>query len=159
MSRVRGNRGELVGVSLTGDPERLRGLGRVFLFGGGAEYRVESVWFHDGRPVFKFRGVDSIAEAEPLRGAEVRVPFSERRKLEPGEFFHSELVGCEVIEEGTGERLGKVVAFVEGTGPGLLELDSGLLTPFVRAILIEIDPAAGRIVARLPEGLKDLNRP
>ena len=32
--------------------------------------------------VFKFRGVDSISDAEKLRGAEVRVPQAERAALE-----------------------------------------------------------------------------
>jgi ribosomal 30S subunit maturation factor RimM len=39
----------------------------------------------------------------------------------------------------------------------LLVVDNGLLIPFVRAICVEIDPAARRIAVELPEGLKDLN--
>jgi 16S rRNA processing protein RimM len=158
LSRVRGIRGELAAIPMVGDFERLRRLEKVYLFGGGAAYEIEQVWLHVDVPVFKFRGVDSIEAAEKLRGAEVRVPISERRSLEPGEFFQSDLEGCVLIEAGTGEPLGTVVQFMEGVGPGLLELDTGLQVPFVRSILIEIDPAARRIVARLPEGLKELNR-
>ena len=39
---------------------------------------VEEVWEHAGALVFKFRGVDSISDAETLRGSEVQIPASER---------------------------------------------------------------------------------
>ena len=57
---------------------------------------MEEVWNHKGMLVFKFAGVDSMDAAEPLRGAEVRIPPSERVALEPGEYFQSDMVGCEV---------------------------------------------------------------
>lgn len=49
--------------------------------------------------------------------------------------------------------------FLEYGGTPLLELESGLLIPFARAICTEIDPQGRRIVVQLPEGLKDVNRP
>ena len=58
--------------------------------------RWSEVWEHAGALVFKFQGVDSIHDAEKLRGAEVQVPPAERVELEPGEYFHSDLIGCEV---------------------------------------------------------------
>ncbi len=68
----------------------------------GNFYHVEEVWDHDGTLVFKFGGVDSITDAEKLRGAEVQVPLADRIALEPGEYFHSDLIGCEVRERGSG---------------------------------------------------------
>jgi 16S rRNA processing protein RimM len=109
--------------------------------------------------IFKFRGVDTISDAEPLAGAEVRVPMSERAPLEPGEFFQSDLVGCEVMDRRTGASLGRVTGWEDSGGPGLLVVEGGLLIPFARAICVEIHPEAKRIVVELPEGLKDLNRP
>jgi 16S rRNA processing protein RimM len=158
LGRTRGNRGELSAVALTGKPERLENLREVYLFGDGARYEVEKVWFHNGAPVFKFRGIDSIGDAERLVRAEVRIPFSQRAELEPGEFYESDLLGCEVVERATGESLGRVSAWNDAGGPGLLVLDSELLIPFVRTFCLEIDIAAKRIVVDLPEGLKELNR-
>ncbi len=43
-------------------------------------------------------------------------------------------------------------------GSGLLEVEGGLLIPFVRAICVDIEPEARRIVVDLPEGLKELNQ-
>ena len=56
-----------------------------------AEKRVgiESVWELRGHPVFKFKGVDSMTEAEKLQGYELRIPLEERAPAPEGEYFHS----------------------------------------------------------------------
>src|SRR6185436_13926266 len=139
--------------------ERYEDLKEVYLFGPGDRFEVEFTWFHQASLIFKFKGIDSISDAERLSGAEVRVPKSQRAALEPGEYFQSDLVGCQVVDRRTGQEYGRVCAWQDGGGSGLLELDGGLLIPFVRAICVEIDPEARRIAVELPEGLKDLNRP
>jgi 16S rRNA processing protein RimM len=157
LGKTRGNRGEITAVALSPKPERFENLQEVFLFGSGERFEVENIWFHQGTLVFKFRGVDSISDAERLYGSEVRLPIEQRIPLEPGEFFQSELIGCQVVDRRSGESLGRVSAWQDGGGSGLLVVDDGLLIPFVRAICVEIDPAAHRIAVELPEGLKDLN--
>ncbi len=157
LGKTRGNRGEITALALSPKPERFEGLAEVFLFGNGERIEVEETWFHQGTLVFKFRGVDTISDAERLYGVEVRVPIEQRIPLEPGEFFQSDLIGCEVVDRRSGQSLGSVSAWQEGGGSGLLVVDNGLLIPFVRAICVEIDPAARRIAVELPEGLKDLN--
>ncbi len=163
LGKTRGNRGEITAMALSGKPERYEALREVYLLGPGApgaeRLEVEFTWFHQGVLVFKFRGVDSISDAERLVGSEVRVPIAERTPLEPGEFFQSELLGCQVIDRRTGETLGLVEGWEDSGGAGLLEVEGGLLIPFARSICVEIDPAARRIVVELPEGLKELNRP
>jgi 16S rRNA processing protein RimM len=156
LGKTRGNRGEISALPLS-KPERYQALREVYLFGGGERYEVESAWFHDASLILKFRGIDSISEAEKLRGAEVRVPWSERVPLEPGEFFQSDLLGCQVMDRRTGELLGRVTDWNDSGGSGLLVLENGLMIPFARAICVEIDPANKRIAVDLPEGLKDVN--
>jgi 16S rRNA processing protein RimM len=161
LGRVRGNRGEVTAWPLSDKPARYQDLREVYLAGAGLPegrpYTVEEVWFHQGVLVFKFQGVDTIADAERLTGAEVRVPAAERVALEEGEYFQSDLVGCEVIERASGRRLGRVTGWEEGGGAGLLVVDHHWLIPFARSICVEIDPAAGRIAVDLPPGLKDVN--
>jgi 16S rRNA processing protein RimM len=163
LGKPRGNRGELTAVNLSHKPERFAELREVFLLlpgkTAGERLELESTWFHDGRLILKFAGVDTIADAERWVGAEVRIPFSQRAAPEPGAYFQSELIGCEVVERAGGEPLGRVVAWDDGGGNGLLVLDSGLMIPFAREICVEIDPAARRIAVELPPGLKELNRP
>jgi 16S rRNA processing protein RimM len=158
LTRPRGNKGELTAVPLTSKPERFAHLQSVHLFGTGEAFHVERVWEHDGAFIFKFRGVDSISDAEKLRGFEVRVPKSERVALEAGEFFHSDLVGCEVRERVSNRVVGRVTGWEEYGGPALLEVDDGrLLIPFVKAICVEILPDQRLIRVDLPEGLETLS--
>ena len=157
LGRARGNKGEILALPLSSHLERFDDLREVYLFGGGDRYEVENVWWHDGRLVLKLKGVDSISQAEALTGSEVRVPEEQSVRLEPGEYFQADLVGCEVWER-SGERLGVVTGFLETGGPGLLDLGNDLLVPFARSICVEIDPKARRIVVDLPDGLKEINR-
>jgi len=162
VGKTRGNRGEVTAVVLSSRPERYQDLQEVFLFGpglpaAGERREIEEVWFHLQTLVFKFRGIDTISDAEALYGVEVRIPASQRISLDEGEYFESDLVGCEVVNRRTGESLGKVSAWDDGGGSGLLVVGE-LLIPFARSICVEINPAERRIAVELPEGLKDLNR-
>jgi len=158
LGKTRGNRGELTAIPLGGKPERFEALKEVFVFGSGQPYEVESTWFHQGTLIFKFRGVDSISDAELLTGAEVRVPLAQRIPLEPGEFFQDDLIGCQVVDRRTGRALGAVSGWQDGGAAGILVVGD-LLIPFARSICVEIDPAARRIAVELPQGLEELNRP
>jgi 16S rRNA processing protein RimM len=119
--------------------------------------KVEEIWWHDGRPVFKFEGIDSISDAEPWAGADVMVEDSERELPEEGAFSHADLIGC-VLWNRT-ERAG-VVRAVEDFGGGPLldvKLDDGreVLVPFSQAICKEIDVVSKNIRAEVPDGLLD----
>ena len=119
---------------------------------------VERVWNHGGTLIFKFQGVDSINDAEKFRGAEVQVPAAERVELEPGEFYFSDLTGCELRDRASNRLIGLVTGTVEYGGPALLEIDGGrILVPFVKAICTDIRPQDRVILADLPEGLEDLS--
>jgi 16S rRNA processing protein RimM len=142
---------------LTDHPERFQSGQVVYI--SGARYELEQLWYHKGQPIFKFRGVDSIGDAEKLAGQEVCVPVSERFELPEGEYYYSDLIGCRMVECGSGEMVGTVTGWQEcGGAPVLLEVNGGdILVPFAAAILKNIDLAARRIEVDLPEGLKDLN--
>ena len=157
--RARGNRGELVAEIYSSRPERARELKNVTLRVGGRERAaaIEGVWFHDGRPVLKFAGIDSIEQAEAWAGADLLVPDSERVRAEEGEFYFSDLIGCTVV----GDRpIGMVKGIEEFGGPPLLKVESAdgreILIPFARSICREIDVAAKVIRVELPEGLLEL---
>jgi 16S rRNA processing protein RimM len=157
LTRPRGNKGELTAACLSSKPERFADLRSVHLFGTGEAFEVERIWDHDGALVFKFRGIDSISDAEKLRGAEVRIPSSERVPLEAGEYFQADLLGCEVRDRISNRLIGRVTGWEEYGGPALLEVDDGrLLIPFVKAICVDIQPEARVIRVELPEGLETL---
>ncbi len=168
LMRTRGRRGELSAVSFSSHPERFAQLARVALIGAEGfpgeirTYEIEEIWEHGARLIFKFKGVDSISEAEKLRGAEVCVPMAERFPLPPDEYYQSDLVGCEVLERRTGRRVGRVADFLEAGGSGLLQVEGEggeeILIPFTREICVRVDVEGKQIEIDPPEGLLELNR-
>jgi 16S rRNA processing protein RimM len=121
---------------------------------------VEHAWLHRGQVIFKLSGVKSISEAERLVGADICIPIEERPVPADGEYFQSDLVGCEVVDAG-GKRLGTVQTWHEYGGTPLLGVETSagkeLLIPFAKAICTSIDIATRRIVVELPEGLAELD--
>lgn len=163
LRRTRGNKGELIGDSLTSHPERFQKLERVFLVKAGAETRemqVDRVWDFRGEPVFQFAGIDSISAAETLAGFDVCVPADERVELEEGEYFFDDIVGCEAYDP-QGAKIGTVAGWQEGPGLSWFEVEQAggkpFLVPFNREIFREIDVEGRKVTLDLPEGLRDLN--
>ncbi|MBI2684916.1 MAG: 16S rRNA processing protein RimM [Acidobacteria bacterium] len=159
--RARGNRGEVAVNDLTTGPDRFTELGSVSLLDADdavkREVEVEEAWEHNGFTILKFKGVDSISEAESLRGLRAAIRPSRRRPLEPDEFFFGDLVGCQVVGANNQTVYGRVTAVHEqGGASGLLEVDNNLLIPFVKSICVGIKPEERRIEVNLPDGLVEL---
>jgi 16S rRNA processing protein RimM len=125
---------------------------------------------HGGQAVIHFAGVESIDDAEKLRGLELQVPLSERASLPPGRYYISDLIGCAVWEENAAAPLGTVREVQPLGAPGqserraaeswLLVVDTAqgeLLIPLAAEICTRLDTAARRIDVRLPEGLRQIN--
>ncbi len=153
--RPRGNRGELIAEIYSQQPGRAEKLKQVLLERNGSQesFVVEEVWYHDGKPIFKFAGIDSIDDAAEWAGADMLVPESERARPEPGEYSHADLIGCEVI------GVGIVIGIEEYGGPPLLKVEAKgreVLIPFANAICREIDIESKKIRVELPEGLLEL---
>ena len=164
--RERGRVGELFAEIYSSQPGRAEKLKDVML-GLGALKRpvqVERLWYHNGRPVFKFFGIDSISDAEVWRGADLLAPESERVRPEQGEYSHAELIGCEIRTSAGEQPVGIVRAIEEYGGQTLLSVEKyaekrgggEMLIPFVNDICREIDVARKIIRVELPEGLAEL---
>ena len=108
--RPQGRKGEIIADIFTDFPERFASRPRVYLAAAeGSPARqtlapreaiIERHWLHQGRIVFKFQGIDSINNAEPLRGLEVVIPASERAPLEDDAVYIGDLIGCCLIDLG-----------------------------------------------------------
>jgi len=159
--RPRGVRGELIARSLTDIPGRLESLkhAQVRLANGtDREVELSEVWPHKGDWVVKFAGVDSMDAADEFRGADLWVPASERAALPDGDYYQSDLIGCEVVDRSTGRSIGVVEGWQQYGGPPLMEVTVDgreALIPFVGAEC-QIDLGARVIRMSLPEGLLDL---
>lgn len=164
--KPRGRRGEAEAEILTDFPTRFQSRRRVFLEGSGdpSPLNVEHVWIHKGRVIFKFEGVDSISQAERLRGLHVLIPREERAPLGPNRYYLSELCGCSVLREAAdGPHVVGAVEDVERTPGGDLlhvsTLTGEVLIPFAQEICRRVDLAARVIVIDPPEDLLEVNSP
>jgi len=165
--RPQGRRGEVLADIFTDFPEHFAQRKRLFLrspAGGQVdamrEVKVESHWLHKGRVVLKFSQVDSMSEAEELRGFDVVIPREERMPLAGDAVYVSDLLGVRVIDvsRGGSTDAGEITDVEpEGAGPAMLVIRTPagdeLLIPFVRAYLRKVDLEGKRLEMDLPEGL------
>lgn len=161
--RPQGRRGEVIAEPYTNVPEQFAATRRVHVLDAGGKRKtleVEAHRYHKGRVVLKFRGVDSINQAEELRGCELQVPRSELMSLESGSHYVSELIGCTVFDRD--RKVGEVAGVQFGAGEAPLLIVRGseareLLIPFAREFLLAADVTGKRIEMALPERLLELD--
>ncbi len=168
--RPQGRRGEVAAEILTDFPERFGHVRRAFLEQDGSEPKaveVEHAWLHKGRVILKFSGIDSITQANRLRGVHVLVPKEEKTPLPAHHYYVWELRGCRVVagQEGKLKEIGTVTS-VEPTGgvPLLHVAPAGssrveVLIPLAQDICKRIDTQEKTILIDPPENLVELNDP
>jgi 16S rRNA processing protein RimM len=151
-----------VRVELTLEDDRLFESGRHVKLAGNAEGETEVEFFRrqHGHGIVKFRGIDHIAEAERLVGAEIKIAADQLKPLAEGWFYTFQLKGCRVFAA-SGECLGTITDVLDFGGSEVLKVDSEgeeTLIPFAQEYLKKIDLDQQRIEVDLPEGLRGLNK-
>jgi len=166
--RPQGRQGEILADLLTDFPERFAERKRLFLVSSetrkspARELTLERHWLHKDRVVLKFATVDSINDAEPLRGLLVAIPLSEREPLKDDSVYVSDLIDCEVVDMTADPVIvGRVTNVDREAGLLYVQRVSGkeVLIPFAKAYLARIDVPQKRIEMRLPAGLLDIDAP
>jgi len=126
------------------------------------ELEVEDLWPHKGMVVLKFRGIDTMSDAELLIGSELQVPAAERAELEPGWNYVSDLIGCTVFDHAC--EIGRIEDVQFGAGEAPLLIVAGgagkkFDVPFAEAYLEGVDIAQRQVRMNLPEGMLEINAP
>ena len=154
----RGVRGEVAAELLTDFPERFSSLDEVRISNGEKEYweEIEKHWFHKNRVILKFRGRDRPEEVEELIGGDVQVSEDQRVSLPQDSYYHSDLIGCKVLENE--EVLGGVTGILETGAAGcnlvVKRADGGeFMVPLVRKFVLKVDVGKKVIQVDLPSGL------
>jgi 16S rRNA processing protein RimM len=164
--KTQGRHGEVAAELHSDVPGRFAAGMKLFALPKAQESRreleVEDLWPHKGLVVLKFRGVDSMNDAELLIGSELQVPSAERAKLEAGWTYVSDLIGSKVFDHG--REIGRIedVQFGAGEAPLLIVADGAgkkYDVPFAEAYLEGVDIAQRQVRMNLPEGMLELNAP
>jgi 16S rRNA processing protein RimM len=166
--KTQGRRGEVAVELHTDVPDRFRQDMQLWALakdGQRREVRVEDLWPHKSFLVLKFQGIGTINDAEPLVGAELQLPRSERAELESGWTYLSDLIGCTVFD---GPReIGEIEDVQFGAGEAPLLVVRGkehkaklpYEIPFAEAFLEKLDLERRQVRMKLPEGLLEVNAP
>ena len=109
--------------------------------------------------LIQFKEITDIDQAEKLRGQILVVSEEDRGKLPDGVYYYKDIFDCDVIDEETGKRIGKIVD-IQSPGANdiwLVHEDDGkeYWIPNIADVVKKVHVAAKKVYVELMEGLRD----
>ncbi|WP_426447151.1 ribosome maturation factor RimM [Paenibacillus sp. S-38] len=159
-----GIRGELKIVPETDFPEERFAPGSKLLFvdpekGTVLTQTVESARDHKTMYIVRFKGFTNINEVEKYKGWLLKVEEQYLSELPDDEFYHHEILGCNVVTD-EGEELGTISEILS---PGANDVwvvkrpkGKPLLLPYIDEVVLNVDIEAKQVTVHIMEGLLDL---
>ena len=148
-----GMRGQVKIESFSDFPQRFRPGMRLLI--GDQSYLCETVTRPPRSLVLKLQGVESLEEAERLRGAVLEVLIVEAEPLPEGSYYYYQVLGLEVYTV-DGDHLGQVTDILP-TGSNDVYVVQGsrgeVLVPATAEVITALDLEAGRITIEPLRGL------
>ena len=148
-----GIRGEVKLTPVGFDPEFLAEFDRFNI--GGKETEVRSSRVHKSVLLLTLPGVEDMDAALALKGKSVSI-YAEDVELPEGEYFDVELEGCTVLDDATGEELGKLKRVLHYPAHKVYEVKGAreYLIPAVPGVFIaSVDIDAGVVRIHNMKGL------
>lgn len=141
---------EVLAQVIVGGPE-----GRRYAIGGAQD-------LGGGAYLLQLAGIEDRDAADALRGRPLFARREDLPPLEDGEYYLSDLVGCEV-STAAGAAVGRVRAVPQIGGQDMLEIErpgrGEALVPLRPEFVTAVDVAGRRVEIDPPEGLLDLDLP
>lgn len=152
-----GLRGELRVDPWCDSPQFLCQFKTLYLKKGETKLSVSSRP-HKTIAIVKAKGIDTIEEAEKLRGRVLYINRSDAR-LAPGEYFIQDLMGLDVIDIDTSKSYGKITDVLK-TGANDVyqvtdEKKKDYLIPVIDDVVKEIDINGGKVLIKPLKGIFD----
>lgn len=162
LTKAHGLKGALKLELYTDEPEKRFVPGAVFTLQvptaskwHGKTLELRELRWYNGHPVGFFAGVDDRTEAETLVKAILWVSQDVKELPEEDDaWYDHQLVGLDAVRDGA--SVGRVVRVDHLPAQDLLAIATGngeVLVPFVKAIVPEVDLAAGTVTLTPPAGL------
>ena len=161
ITSTHGIRGEVKVFPTTDDPKRFDYLKNVIvdMKREQVELEITGVKYFKQYVILKFKGYDDINEIQQFIKKDLLVTRENAVKLEEGEFFICDLVGCTILTD-EGEELGvlKDIMQTAANDVYVVECANGkeVLIPSIPQCILEKNPEAGYIKVHLLKGLLDL---
>jgi 16S rRNA processing protein RimM len=156
-----GIKGQVKVESLTDFPEvRFAPGAEVYLAKQRRNVKVITSSVHKGLYLLQLEGVSDRDAAQSLLHTYLQVPKTELPELPEGEYYHFQLIGLTVYENG--EEIGEITEIMQ-TGANdvyVIKTKTGykvpeILLPALKTCIEKVDIAAGRMDVKIPEGLLD----
>ena len=155
---VKGLKGEVKVNPFTENIDRFEELKTVLIKfkNENKEFEIEKVGYHKNQVILKFKGINTIEEAEKLRNSYILINRNDLEPLEEGVYYITDLLGLDVYTE-DGTLLGKVDD-IYNTGSNDIyvvkdDLGKQKLLPGIPEVLKNVDLEHGKIIVNLIEGL------
>ena len=149
ITKAHGIRGEVKVMPLTDDLKRFKKLKSVLI--DGKEVVVEGVKLQSAKAILKLEGFNKIEDTVVLRDKYISVIREEAVKLEEGEYYVADLIGCMVFDE-NGLQLGKMYDVIS-TGSNDVywvkdEKKKDILIPVLKEIVLSVDIDSEKIIIK-----------
>ena len=120
------------------------------------ELQIEEVKYQKNMVLIKFKGIETVEQAEKLKNSIVEIDRKDAIPLEEGQYFIADLLGLDVFLD-TGEKLG-ILEDIYNTGSSDIyvvknELGKQFLLPYIDEVIKEINLEKERITVHIIEGL------
>lgn len=142
-----GIKGEVKVYPLTDDIKRFRKLKYVYIDGA----QREIVWckLQSDKVILKIDGIETIEEAQRYRNKYIEVERENAVKLDEGEYFIADLIGC-TVSDSKGNEFGKVYDVIK-TGSNDVYWVKGnteVLVPALKDVVLSINVEEGQIIIK-----------
>ena len=143
-----GVRGEVKVLTWLDDPEMLCEFDRCRI--DGVAYKMESVKVQKTCNLVKLQGVDTMEDAQLLRG---KIMELYREDIDDGVIFAAELIGVEVFADGA--AIGTITEVLDypGNSVYVVKGQQEYMIPAVKEFILATDLAANTMQVKLIEGM------
>ncbi|MBA7646059.1 Ribosome maturation factor RimM [subsurface metagenome] len=152
-----GLEGKLKVEVITDFPHRLSPRSQLYV--DRQPVTIAGTSWQKGKAIIKLEGIDSVEQAEELRGKTLEIHRRQLETLPEGQYYHFQLIGLEVWTT-EGKRLGKVIRVLSAPSNDnyVVSGEKGeILIPAIEDVVKSVDLESRRITIEAIEGLLDLN--
>ena len=119
-------------------------------------YEIEEVKYHKDMVLIKFKGIETVEQAEMLRNSYIEIDRKDAIPLKEGTYFIADLLESDVYTD-TGELLGKLEDIYNTGAKDIYvvknELGKTILLPGIPEVIKKVDIENAKITVHLLKGL------
>ena len=149
-----GIRGEVKVNPVGFDPKFIAAFKTLYI--GGKPMAVKAARVHKSTVLLTLPGVDTMDDALSLKGRAVAIRRTDAR-LPKGQFFDEELEGCAVVDDATGQEIGRLDKVLSYPAHKVYQVRGGAHEYLIPAVpdvfIVSADPDAEVIRVRMMKGL------